>query len=402
MMLAVPATLGLTAAAALAGSATLDAPAPIDAKGAAVMVETVESDSLLDNFYVNLRAGVRYNDNIFLTKDDKEGDTIFSLIPIIGFDSARGRVANSSIKVEYAPEAAFYADNSNLDYFDNRASVALFHQMPKTSIKAAAEYDEFSDASRFTNRFTDRSVLDAGLDVSHVLSGKTRIDAAAGFNGADYDDGDLFDYDTWDVSVAALYRATGKVFVGPYVGYGQTEVSNDQPTHDFWSVGGKVDYQFTGKTRFSGAIGYEERSFSGRDSAPDNGSMVWELGLDHRLTGKTQLNGKLYRNSNPSMNIAGAGYEATGVGIGATYTYSPTLSFNGGVAYEHDEYFRTQEGAALSRDNDYWRFELGTVWSPIERLDVGGSVLYRFNESSVNSNEFENFQVALNATYKFW
>ncbi|QQL44321.1 outer membrane beta-barrel protein [Sulfuriroseicoccus oceanibius] len=403
MKLAVPATLGLSAISGFAGvSADTAAPEPVSAKEAAALVESAGSNGLLDSFYVNLRGEVKYDDNIFLTPDNEESDTIFSLIPVVGFDSARGRVAKSSFTAEYAPVAAFYADNSGLDYFNNNGSVALFHQMPKTTFRANADYRERSDASRFINDLVDRSIFDAGLDVSHILSGKTRLDAGAGFNASNYDDDALFDYDTWDVSGAALYRATGKISVGPYVGFGQTEVSNDQPTHEFWSAGGKVDYQFTGKTRFTGTVGYETRSFSGANAADDKSTVVWNFGLDHRLTGKTKVLASIYRKDNPSMNIAGAGYEATGVVLGTTYTYSPTLSFNGGLTYEHNEYFRTVEGSTLSRDNDYWKFNVGAVWSPTDKLDLGGRVLYRLNDSTDAANEFENLQLALDATYKFW
>lgn len=189
--------------------------------------------------------------------------------------------------------------------------------------------------------------------------------------------------------------------MGPYVEYGMADVESGAD-HSHYGVGLKIDYQATGKTALTGLVGYEDRSFSGSGAVGSKGSLTYEIGMQHQLSGKTSLSAMLYNRNRPSYNLNNRGYEATGIRFGANHSLSERISLHANVYYEQTEYFRTSSTvAAASLDADYLSLNVGTGLKLANGMQLGLDLTWRENDSDSNVRDFENFYLQFNATYPF-
>lgn len=365
----------------------------------------VGATSLVDMFHISLDAGVKYDNNIYLTDDNEESDVIFSISPILSFATAEPGTAASIFSFNYTPTARFYVDNSERDTVDHSLRLKFDQRLAKTQIGFELGYDKTSGSDRFVSGTIDRDAFHSAVSVSHILSGKTRLDFGAFYDIDDFDNSDLFDRKSYGGDIAVLYQATGKIALGPYFGYGRTTLNSGNVDQEYYEFGLRSEYEVSGKTAVSASIGGNVRSFDGSDGSGDESFFAWEAGISHELTAKTNLRASVYRNAKASYNFANSGYIATGLAVTASYAYSDRLSYYGTLSYEHNDYFRAASNG-VNFDNNYYALRIGSRYRATDQLIVSAEAEYRENDSNSNANsqlnDFDNFLFSLNATYHFW
>lgn len=366
--------------------------------------ESVQEDTITDqafeyfSFGVNVRA--EYNDNIFLVDAAEEEDFIFRVsVPL---ELANEQTAENHWSLSYTPNFNFYTDNTDQDGVDHFVDAAWQRIFAKTSLDARLGYEKTDGADRFASGSIEKDAYRAKFRVSHQYSGKSRYDLDLGFVIDDFDnDGLLFDRERYNARLSWQYQMTGKLQVGPFVGYEHVDTDNaNNPTQDAISFGVRGNYRALQKTTLTGYIGGEYREFNG-DGRNDKISPTFEFGAQHQLTGKISLTGLLYHNIRASYSDAGQSYAATGLNLLARYAATARISAHAGVSYEHDNYFGTSSAASGDLDSDYVAISLGGDYVTDLGLTLGSGVRYSMNDSETESRDFDNFVFSVDARYSY-
>lgn len=364
----------------------------------------LSQDSLLqsdgfDRLKVGVRAGVKYDSNIFLESASEESDVIFTTDLILGLESEKN--VQDHWALTYVASYRSYVSNSNLNGLNNSLHGAYGKTFSKTQVDLSASVNDVSGSDRFNSGHTDKLFTAFNLDVSRVLTGKTRLDFDLGFRGADYDDDSTYnDRQTYNTRVALQYQWTGKTTIGPYVGYEYVDVA-DGANANAVSGGLSVNYQAFAKTALSGSFGLENRSFSG-DAIGDRTSGIWDLGVTHNYTTKTSFGAHLYGKSQPSASRDGVGYESTGVNLNAKHVVSSRLNLRARAGFEHDNYFRVNDTSVASRsDNDYYFLSVGGQYRAAHGIVIDSDVSWRTQNADNSNQDFDDFTLQLSASYYF-
>lgn len=361
---------------------------------------TKDATNWKDKFHFSVTAGIRSESNIFHSATNEESDVIFSITPTLSYQSAPAGGALNTFSFVYAPSYQIFSKNSDRNTLNHTATFSYGKKMPKSDLGISLSYHKTDGSNRFTGGFVDRESLRLGVNFSHILTGKTRLDLGANYIMDNFDTNGLFDTGSYSVNAALKYQATGKLAIGPRISYGGSTVSGNAD-HGQWSAGIAFDYQYSGKTTFTGDIGFSQRSFSGGGAASNLDYISWALGMSHQLGAKTAIQASIYRRAKASYNFVNSGYIATGAAITATYDYSSRLAFYSTISFENDDYFESGAGGT-NLDNDYFSITLGSRYRVNESLRVGGSLTWTDNDSNNAFNNFENFSAGITATYNFW
>lgn len=360
-----------------------------------------DAEGWKDRTHLTLGIGARYDNNIFRTNTNEESDVIFTISPTLRFSNAERGAAENVFRFSYTPSAAIYADNSDRNSINHSVNFSFFKEMAKTQIDFTLGYTKSTGSDRFVSGLIDRDSLRSTFRVSHILTGKTRLDFDTYYNIDSFDTGGLFDDRTYGANLALLYQATGKLAIGPQFGYGMSELDGGSRDHDFYSVGLRFEYQLTGKTHLTGSVGHSSRSFSGGGSAGDFDSATWQIGASHQLSSKTDIRASIYRRANTSYNFVDSGYLATGVSISASHTVSSRLSCYATLNFENDDYFRAS-AAGTNLDNDYYSIVIGGRYRFSNAFTLGANLSYSENSSNNALNDFDSVSFGLNGSYVFW
>jgi len=370
----------------------LDAPLPQTAS---------DAESLAEKFHLSLSSSVRYDDNIFLTHTGEESDVIFSVSPTLRFSTAEEGTAANTLSITYTPSYRIYADHTERNTLDHYLRIRLSKRMPKTQLGFNVTYQKSTGSDRYVSGTIDRDSLRTEFTVSHILTGKTRIDASAYYRLDNFGNNALYDDSSYGGQIALMYQATGKITIGPYVSYGVSDLGRGSNDHEYYGYGARFTYDVSGKTTLTGSVGYSVRSFSGAGASNDYTNATWRIGFSHAISAKTNIRASVYRGAKASYNFADSGYLATGLALSATYQASSRLSYYSTFVYENDDYFKTG-AAGVNLDNDYYAATLGLRYRVGENWILGANATYRVNQASETLNDFNNLNFGINAAYTFW
>ena len=208
-----------------------------------------------------------------------------------------------------------------------------------------------------------------------------------------------------------MYQVTGKISVGPYVGYGVTDVSgsgggvNNTQDRTNYSAGITGTYDATGKTAFTGSVGWSTYEFDGPGACDGENSLTYRIGVSHQLGPRTSIRASIWSDYKPSNSIGNTSYTATGASLSLNWRQSDRWNHNLSVTYENDDYFSDDPNGGTG-DSDYFRISLGTSY----RFNNGLSLSARLSSSTQNNNnttadnlnDFENWIFSINANCIFW
>ncbi|BDS07614.1 hypothetical protein NT6N_26540 [Oceaniferula spumae] len=362
-----------------------------------------DATSLKDHFHLSASAGVRYEDNIFLTSTNEKSDVITTISATLRFVSAEDGAAENTFSVAYSPSYSMYASDSDSNNLGHALTFTLGKEMPKTSIRFNLSYSKSSGSNRFVSGIVDHGSLNAGLSISHLLTGKTSLNLGFGYGFDNFGNGALFDNNSYNVRLGLRYQATGKISVGPYVSYRNTDLSDGGGSFDqaVYGYGVSATYRVTGKTTLTGSIGGSTNSFSDSGSGSDESALTWSIGANHQISEKTSIRASFYRNYKASYTFEDAGYLATGLALSATHTVSDRLSLYATVTYENDDYFRATN-SSYRLEEDYYSLVLGSNYRFSNGLSVGANAKYQTNDSTQALNEFDGLSFGITASYNFW
>ena len=396
-----------------------------------------QAESWRDYTHLSLRTSITSESNIFLDNSENEqSDTIFTIAPtlsvsspsLFGEDSTISEYVRPRLSVSYTPSYRIYSNNSDLNGLDHNfrfnfnTDSALQIKLPKTTISFDLDYDQSQSADRRNGGFVGRDSLSAGARVSHSLTGKTSLNFSATARSDSYDNSDnrnagnsgqgLLDDVTYNFRASMMYQLTGKISVGPYVGYGISDVSggsaggveNTQDRHSY-SAGITGTYNATGKTVFTGSLGWTKYEFDGPSAGSGDDSLTWRFGLSHQLGPRTSLRATLWQDYKPSNSVGNTSYLATGASLALSWRQSDRWTHSLSATFENDDFF-SGDTAGDSGSSDYFSLGLTSNCRFNNGLSVGASLRSSTqNNNNTNDqalNDFENWIFSIYANYIFW
>ena len=385
-----------------------------------------DSDSWKDYTHLSLNASIRGESNVFLdNQENEQSDTIFRISPTLSFTTPGIGSGDQKLSVYYTPSYRIYSNNSDLNdldhtfrfSFDNDSQITL----PKTTISFDLGYDQTQSSDRLNGGLVGRESINAGVRVSHNLTGKTNLNLSANAQSNSYDNSsnsnggnnnaDLLDDFTYNLRASLTYQVTSKISVGPYVGYGITDVSGSgggvENTQDRinYSAGVTGTYEASGKTAFTGSLGWSTYEFDGPGAGDGEHSLTYRIGLSHQLGPRTSMRASIWSDYKPSNSIGNTSYTSTGASLSLSWQPSDRWSHSLSVTYENDDYF-SDDAAGGTGTSDYLSISLGSNY----RFNNGLSLGARISSSTQNNdntndealNDFENWIFSINANYIFW
>ena len=381
-----------------------------------------DADSWKDYTHLSLNVSVSGESNIFLDNEENEqDDIIFRIAPTLSFTTPGLGSEDRKLSIYYTPSYRIYSNNSDLNELDHRFRFSFDNssqiRLPKTTISFDLGYDQSQSSDRLNGGLVGTESINAGVRVSHSLTGKTNLNLSANARSNSYDsrnqgnEAGLLDDVTYNMRLSMMYQLTGKISVGPYVGYGITDVSgsgggvNNTQDRINYSAGITGTYNATGKTAFTGSVGWSTYEFDGPGSGDGENSLTYRIGVSHQLGPRTSIRASIWSDYKPSNSIGNTSYTATGASVSLSWKQSDRWSHNLSVTYENDDYFSDDPNGGTG-ESDYFSVRLGSSCRFNNGLSLSASLSSstqnNSNTNADNLNDFENWIFSINANYIFW
>ena len=231
---------------------------------------------------------------LFPDNGNEQDELSFFVAPQITYSTDPEGGAPVSFNASYTPIYQAFADNSNLDSFDNSADMVLNFHGGRTNVAVFGKYVELSATDRFTGSFVNGSLFTYGVRASRQMAPRTTMNA--GFSGATSDYGTSIDQgaDIYSTYVGGLWTATQRIGLGATLRYNVAESANI-PARESWALLGEVRYRLGERIFFSASVGPQ---YSYNSSGPDDSSVGATGNIDARYV----INERLTWNS--SINSA--------------------------------------------------------------------------------------------------
>ena len=364
-------------------------------------------------FYYGLLFTVRgvWDDNIFLTHNNKTSDYYFALEPqlTLGFGDIQGR-SRSYLRLDYMPSGLLFVNHSDEDAFNQLIHLEGGYSTGRLRLSLAQDVALLQSAN--LNSFIDTTGLWANTDANapqRLNIFDTRLRAEYDLTGKLYLEGDLDSYTYFypnnisDYTVSGglylFYRWLPKVSVGVGGTFGYNWVDDPTPNQTFEQVNARLNWEVTAKFGLYASAGAEFRQFDGNRSTYT--TPVFELGMTYYPFEGSQFTLAAGR------RIYNSGFEP-GQDFVNTYVIGRfqqrlfhRLYFGLGAGYENANYFAADDNVNATRDDDYWFIEpsldvLITRW-----LSAGVYYLHREDNSNIDTFSFDDNQVGWRVTVRF-
>lgn len=347
--------------------------------------------------FPQIRAGMTYDDNIYIRPTGKQSDVIWTLSPgvVLGAGDYSQKEENFAI-IEYDPAFILFTRRGRNNAIDHDAKLDLQWHPANWTIGLQQGFQAYSGSVVDVGNRVDRKIYTTGLQVKYEISPKTSAELVGSQSINNYNSFNSFQ--EWTAGGWLDYWITPKIRLGAGVTAGFVDIQNSvNQTYQQGLL--RASYSMTEKVGVRASAGVEVREFQGGYNSKLNG--VFSLGATYRPLESTQVLLDTYRRNQASVVLQDQSYTTTGLSatLQQTFLEKYTASLSGG--YDHLKYFATSATAAANRADNYYFVRVGVDWNATEKFTVGTFYQYRKNTSSTPNFRFSNNQMGLNASYQF-
>ena len=380
----------------------------------------------------------KYDDNIFLTKDDVEDDWVLTISPGI-FIEPELRSRHKFI-CNYQADLRFFQDHSEQDsdnhevYADmelkfNKWRVNLsdifrhFKDRDSLSREDVGESptteefyysygrdrlgtDDISRVKRTQNYFTgivtfEFNKMDLALRGSYGFEDYHSDKRIGNFKGEalTYTDLERNEYEEEVEIGLKLWPKTTLLFSGIYGGVDhETGKKSDSDFHDVMvGLRGKP----TAKIAVEMKAGYREQEY--KDYDDDFKDLLFNGSIMYELSAKDVLRLNLLRTTNDTIYEENAYYGATYAILGFIHDFTDRFSGNLDLAYQADKYptATTEEGETKKRRDDFLSAGLGLSYKLVERIALDIQYEFRSRDCNFDIFDYDNNRVSFGVRASF-
>ncbi|EIP97215.1 hypothetical protein OpiT1DRAFT_01646 [Opitutaceae bacterium TAV1] len=356
--------------------------------------------SIGDNaeLFVTAKAGFRYEDNIFLTDNNKEDD--FSFIVAPGLELVFGKNSLWKGTLSAAHTWTEYFDTPDIDSDLTTVNFITSYDGVRWKINANASYREIYQNSRDTrnvgnptNQLVRRNITAAGVNAEYLLTVKTKLGAGVQYHDTHYKTADYTDSTDYSVPLNYYYGITEKVDLSAGIRYRHTDVdsasSSDRDDY-YFNVGARGE--FTPKLSGRASIGYNLRTYDDSD-LDDDSALGASVGLTYAYSPKTQFT--LDLDNDFGTASGGGGTETFHVALGAQTQFTTELSAGASASYESIDY------SDNSRKDDFYVFALYGNYVINQYLNLTAAYNYQWNDSNISAADFKANVVSLTLSFRY-
>ncbi len=356
-------------------------------------------------FSLTASASVSFDDNVYLTKDNKESDEIIVLAPGVRYEFGHNSLINgfASYELQITEYLSDSAPQSNLSNFDSNVS----YTDVGLKLTGGAAYSQSNQNSRELAGLATRTLyttesLVLRSNAEYEATPLIGLGAGASYAWTDYDTTDLVGNKNLSIPLNVYFKATPKVDYSAGVAYSTTKPDSGpgSATDFYYNVGARG--AFTPKLSGSVSVGYRTRAIK---DGPDDSQLGYDGALSYELTPKTGL--QLSFNRSFRTSPIGTSQDNTSFFIGATSAISPQFDASVGLSYQQVEYglqvFAATPGSSTAsrRADDYWDANLKFDYIFNSWLNFSLSYLHRTNESNLLGQDFSNNIFTLFSGFRF-
>jgi hypothetical protein len=330
-----------------------------------------------------LAAGGAYDDNIFLSADDKVSSSIFTVSPSIELDY-QTLLSNLRLKADW--DILSYFDESDLNRTNQYYRLSGDHRI-KERWDTSAEFKYYNDTTlntylQETGRVIDRvqrDFFEAGGRVAYNLTMVSGISAEYRYQTASYEDDVYSDYDNHRVNLYYFQRLKSEVdrlSFGPSY-YHRT---NDQNEVDSFSLDIGWDRDWSSITRSGAAIGARYTEVMRNNGTKDDN---WGAKARFELTSEGTVSTTIFRYFH-DLRTTNAGDDVNVDNFFLNYRLRITERFGAGINGRLVFSYKLLNQDSDINDERYYWVEPRLYYQLTEHLDL--SLRYRYQ----NNVEFGN------------
>jgi hypothetical protein len=371
------------------GASILDRPKPeLDPLG-------VRAGSFL--IFPKVEVGTTYDDNVFATENDEEGDFIFQVLPTI---TAQSDFSRHQLRFSAGADVGRYADNTSENYidyfatgsgrFDITADSALLSNLSYRQLHEDRGDPDSSDNASEPIEFSRTNAELAYQQRFNRVTGRIGI----GAENEDYDDvasitGETLDQDLRD---KWAYSAVGQVGYDLYPGYQPflrftyTRTEYDEgtvkPNSDTYEAVVGTTLDLTNLLTGEIFVGYLSRSYD-EDQFSNFTGLAYGLKLDYAVTQLTSISGNIERGVEEGFGVAPNPRDRTTFQIGVDHELLRNLVLSALAEYQMDDYQNTDQ------EEDYYVLQAGATYNINRNLYLRGTYSYSTRDSNIAGSDYD-------------
>ena len=335
-------------------------------------------------------AGIKYNDNIFLTNSNAKSDSLIDLAP--GFKLQFGGESLTQGSLAYSEDFQFWTDTSSLNtalanvdlltaYDDGKMKVnvnAWFHQANQATIDA-----------RGSNFLVRRALIHGDVTDEVALTEKTSVSAGVGYDDTDYKRAGYISWQWWELPLKYYYKIEPKLDLSAGFRYrnNSLDAGGIDSTEYFYSIGarGELAPKATGEVN----VGLNQQRLS--RGGTRNGFGI-ESNVNYEVSPKSSATFGIKN----GYGYSGAGISYRDFGLNAGFSSNLTGELKAVASVGYDKY-----SYANAQKDDFYQGALGATYLVNANVTVTGSYTYAKDKSNFAGSSFKNNIFGVSAALRF-
>jgi hypothetical protein len=347
--------------------------------------------------FPKVELGTTYDDNVFATENDKEGDFLFQVLPTVRVESDFSR---HLLRFSAGADVARYVDNTSENYIDY-------------FFTGGGRYDVTGDASLSTNvayrkAHEERGDPDSPSSASEPIEfSRTSADlgyqqrfnrvtgrVGVGAENEDYDDVtsvtggtlDQDDRDNW------AYFATGQIGYDLYPGYQpflrftytRTEYDEgiEKPDSDTYEAVVGTTLDLTNLLTGEVFIGYLTRDYD-EESFEDFTGLAFGLSLDYAVTQLTSLSANVSHAVEEGFGTTPNPRETSTFRVGIDHELLRNVTLSALAQYKMDDYQNTDQ------EDDFYLVQASATYNINRNFYLRGTYSYTMRDSNQTGGDYD-------------
>ena len=367
-------------------------------------------------FAFKIDAGVRYDDNIFISRDNKESDFFFTFAPTVavGIGDVRAEFRRAGLSTfspsvvdetyephsflffRYTPTATAFAQHGSENALDHDAALEARWKLAYLTLGARSSFRTLSDPNIDIGGRVDRRILAQEVSALYDYSDRTSLEFNLGAMLHDFsnqlDSFELISQNWFNYEIGARTR----IGVGATFGYLDVDEAGVQIYEQALA---RAEYTLTEKLTFNANGGVEFRQF---DGGGDRVDPVFGLGLTFSPVYQSRLSLAASRSIINSAGTAGQDIVVSNVAFSARQRFFRRYHLGFEASYQNSEYIDAHSNfIAADRSDDLVSLQ------PSAKMDITRSAalevgyLWRRNTSTSDSFTFTQNQVYVHLNLLF-
>lgn len=334
-------------------------------------------------------AGVKYNDNIFLSSSNAKSDSIIDLAP--GLSLQFGGESLMQNTVSFSEDFQHYVDTDNLDTGLAKADLLSAYDDGKMKLNVNAWFHQANQATRDVrggNFLARRDLIHGDLTDEVAVTEKTSVSAGFGWDDTDYKRAGYVSWKWWELPLKYYYKIEPKLDLSAGFRYRDNQLDNGaNSTEYFYSVGARGE--LAPKAEGQVNVGLDQQRLS--RGGTRNGFGI-DSSVNYEVSPKTTAvfgikNGYGY-------SSGGDSYRDFGLNGGVSSNVSDNLRISASLGYDKYSYVTGQK-------DDFYQGQVGGAYLVNANVTVTGSYTYAKDKSNVAGASFKNNIVGVSAALRF-